>query len=447
MKSVITFAFSPLFAAVILFCGCSRQKPGDASAPEAPAERTYQPLVGTNAFAIMFTDSAKSFADPVAQAFQSLAERKGREFNEALAAETGEKMSASLAKYNAMSQADSMRHFFGLEPEDMKWCLAAFEKFDPTLFLGDSFPTNAVLPHVYEVFYAARPFDLDKTAQAVRDLFKDMCGADAEFSNSWAQASEKMSKVFAVERGEHAGAVAYRFTVTNPETGEKIAGASPIVTTLGGGKLLVLAASEKTLAHVKALYDGEEPAAAADSAVVRELNLPANVHARFVVTGIDELVSALEQAATDSGDVPAGIFGDDSLGDVRLFRFDVGVDAAQTNLFLRAAVEFAKEETAAELAKEAQEGISSAMPLAQMMFAMQPELAFVGQILQTLQVASSGPTVAAGLGLPYAVLEGVDCQKLAQKAAEVKKQASGLPFGLPGSGSGGESVEDDVFDE
>ena len=38
-----------------------------------------------------------------------------------------------------------------------------------------------------------------------------------------------------------------------------------------------------------------------------------------------------------------------------------------------------------------------------MAFAMQPELAFVGQILQTLQVASSGSTLAAGFGLPYAV--------------------------------------------
>ena len=78
MKSVITFALSPLFAAVVLFCGCSRQKPGDGSVPGAPAEKTYQPLVGTNAFAIMFTDSAKSFADPVAQAFQALAERKAK---------------------------------------------------------------------------------------------------------------------------------------------------------------------------------------------------------------------------------------------------------------------------------------------------------------------------------------------------------------------------------
>ena len=49
MKSVITFALSPLFAAVVLFCGCSRQKP--EGAPGAPAEKNYQPLVGTNAFA------------------------------------------------------------------------------------------------------------------------------------------------------------------------------------------------------------------------------------------------------------------------------------------------------------------------------------------------------------------------------------------------------------
>ncbi len=446
MKAVITFAFSSLFAAAAMFCGCSRQKPGDASASEASAEKTYRPLVGTNAFAIMFSDSARSLADPVAQAFQSLAERKAKELNEVLSAETPEKIPASLAKYSSMSQAESIRHFLGLEPEELKWTLAALEKFDPSLLMGDSFPTNAVLPHAYEVCCAARPFDLDKTAHAVRDLLKDMCEADAEFSNSWAQASEEMSKVFAVEREELDGAVAYRFSVTNPETGEKIAGMSPIVTTLGGGKLLVLAVSEKTLAHVKALYDGDEPAAV-DSAIARELNLPENVHARFAVTGIDDLVSALEQAATDSGDVPAGIFGDDSLGDVRLFRFDFGVDAAKTNLFLRAAVDFAKDETAAEIAREAQEGISSAMPLAQMMFTMQPDLAFVGQILQTLQVASSGSTVAAGLGIPYAVLEGIDCQKLAKKIAEAKEKAPKLPFSLPGSGDDGDEAEDGATDE
>ncbi len=446
MKSIVSFSLSMVFAAAVLCVGCSRQKPEGVSGPEA-TERIYRPLVGTNAFAIVFSDGAKSFADPVARAFRTLAERKAREFNAAFLVESGRKMPASLAKYSAMSKAESIRHFFGLEPEDMKWSLAAFEKFDPNLFLGDSFPTNAALPHVYAVCYAARPFDLDKTVQAVRDMFKAMCEADAEVGDVWAQASEEMAKILAVERVEHDGAAAYRFTVSSPETGGKIAEISPIATTLGGGKLLVLATSEKTLAHVKALYEGTEPAAA-DSAVVRELNLPENVHARFAVVGIGDLVSALEQAAVDSGDVPFGMFGGSPFDDVRLFRFDMGVDAAQTNLFLRAAVEFAKEETAAELAKEAQEGIAGAMPLAQMAFAMQPEFAFVGQILQTLQVASSGSTVAVGLGIPYAVVEGVDFRKLAEKAAEAQKQTPNLPFGLPGADANDdEAVEDDVFDE
>ena len=84
------------------------------------------------------------------------------------------------------------------------------------------------------------------------------------------------------------------------------------------------------------------------------------------------------------------------------------------------------------------------MALLQMMLGMKPELAFVGQILQTLQVANSGNTLAAAISIPYSALEALDSRKLAEAIIEAQKSAPALPFNLPGGGN--DDVKDDVFE-
>jgi hypothetical protein len=85
------------------------------------------------------------------------------------------------------------------------------------------------------------------------------------------------------------------------------------------------------------------------------------------------------------------------------------------------------------------------MGLFQMMLGMKPEFAFVSSILQTLEIRSSGNTLAAGFAIPYSAIESIDCGKLAESAAEAKKNAPALPFPLPGAG-GGNKDQDDIFE-
>ena len=442
MKSVIKFAFVTLLAAACVFCGCSKRKAEGGKA--APSEKLYNPLVGTNAFAVVVTDYGKMLGNPLFRVFDELCERKAKEFGEAFKNASDEKVPEALAKYSKMTKAEAVRHFYGIEQSDFKWGMGALEKFDPAA-LAAGFPTNFVAPYAYGVICAAKPLDLDHIVKAYRELFEAACASNAEMSNACAQASATYGKCLSCERVEIDGVPAYRLTVAGPDSGEKIGGIAPVATTICGGKLLVVALSDATLAHVKGLFDGTEPAASAESEIGRELALPNDVLCRVAVRGIDELASALAcakggEAEDEDADKDGGLKPDD----IRSARFDVGFDSSKTNLFLRVATELGDAEEASTFAREAQEGITGSMGLLQMMLGMKPEFAFVGPILQTLEVRSSGNTLAAGIAIPYSALERIDCGKLAESAAEAKKNAPALPFPLPGAG--GDKDQDDIFE-
>jgi hypothetical protein len=274
MKSVIKFAFVTLLAAACLFCGCSKRKTEEGKA--ALAGKSYSPLVGTNAFAVVVTDYGKMLGNPLFRIFNDLCERKAKEFGEAFKDVSDEKVPEALAMYSKMTKDEAVRHFYGIEPSDFKWGMGAFEKFDPAA-LAEGFPTNFVAPHAYGVICAAKPLDIDHIVKAYRELFEAACASNAEMSNACAQASAQYGKCLSCERTEIDGVSAYRLTVTDPDSGEKIGGIAPVATTICDGKLLVVALSDATLAHVKGLFDGTEPAASAESEIGRELALPNDV--------------------------------------------------------------------------------------------------------------------------------------------------------------------------
>ena len=444
MKSVAKFAYMSMLA-VCLFCGCSRGNKGDAG-KSAAAAKAYKPLVGADAFAVAVADYGKMDGDPLLRAFNDLAEKKSKEIGEAVKTDAPEKIPEKLEKYSKMSREDAVRHFYGVEPSDMKWGICALEKFDPAA-IAEGYPTNVIAPHLYAVIHSARPLDLDKTVAAYRELFQALCESSPEASNAVAQASEEYAKCVSCERVELDGVPAYRLALTDPESGEKIGGLSPLATTICDGQLLVFALSDATLAHVKGLYCGTEPAASAESGIGRELAIPNNVFFRLAMTEIDKFAADMEKAK-GCGDTEEESDEDEEDGpvpeDISCARFDVGFDSDKTNLFVRVAADFLKTDDAAKLAKDAQEGISGSMALLQMILGMKPELAFVGQILQTLQVANSGNTLAAGISIPYSAIEAIDSRKLAEMIIEAQKNAPSLPFNLPSGGN--DDVKDDVFE-
>ena len=443
MKSVNKCAYMSMLVAACLFCGCSKGN-ADGVDQGAAVAKTYKPLVGTNAFAVVIADYGKLHSDPLLRAFTDLAEKKSKEISDAIATESPEKIPEKLAKYSEMSRDDAIRHFYGVEPSDIKWSVCALEKFDPVA-IAEGFPTNIVAPHLYAVIHSARALDLDKIVTAYRELFQAVCESSPEASNAVAQATEEYAKFASFKRSEIGGAPAYRMTITNPDSGEKINGIDPLVTTICDGKLLVFAISDGTLEHVKGLYGGTEPSASSDSSIGRELAIPNNVLLRLAVADIDKLAADMEKVKDDDGEEDDNEDDDDAPDpdDISCARFDVGFDSDKTNLFLRAATDFLKADDAARLAKEAQEGITGSMALVQMVLGMKPELDFVGQIVQTIQVANSDNTLAAGLSIPYSALEAIDSRKLAEVIIESQKSTPTLPINLPG---GNDDVEDDVFE-
>ena len=442
MKSVNKFACMSILVAAYLFCGCSKCNK-DGAGQCASVAKTYKPLVGTNAFAVVVADYGKMLADPLLLAFNDLAEKKSKEIGEAIKGKSPETVPEKLAKYSEMSRDDAIRHFYGVEPSDIKWGVGAIEKFDPVA-LAEGYPTNVVAPHVYAVIHSSRSLDIDNIVAAYRELFQAVCESSPEASNAVAQASEEYAKCASFKRIEIDGVPAYRLTIADPDTGDKIGGVAPLATTICEGKLLVFAFSDDTLTHVKGLYGGTEPCASAESAIGRELSIPGNVLLRMAVTGIDDFAAAVKKCCKEEDD---GEEEEDDGGpapeDINCARFDVGFDSDKTNLFIRAAADFIKADEAAKLAKEAQEGITGSMALVQMMLGMKPELAFVGQIIQTLQVANSGNTLAAGIAIPYSAIESIDCGKLAEMIIEAQKSTPTLPINLPG---GKDDVKDDVFE-
>ena len=296
MKSVTKFAYMSMLVAACLFCGCSRGNKSDAGKSVAAA-KAYKPLVGADAFAVVVADYGKMHADPLLRAFNDLAEKKSKEIGEAVKADAPEKIPEKLEKYSKMSREDAIRHFYGVEPADIKWGVGALEKFDLATF-AEGYPTNVVAPHLYAVIHSARPFDLDKTVAAYKELFQAVCESSPEVSNAVAQASEDYAKCISCERVELDGAPAYRLAITDPESGEKIGGLTPLATAICDGKLLVFALSEATLAHVKGLYCGTEPSASAESGVGRELAIPNNVLFRLAMTEVDKFAADLEKAKT-----------------------------------------------------------------------------------------------------------------------------------------------------
>ena len=443
MKSVDKFAYVSILVAAGLFCGCSKCDKGGAGQC-ATVSKTYKPLVGTNAFAVVVSDYGKMHGDPLLRAFNDLADKKSKEIGEAIQTDAPEKIPEKLKKYSEMSREEVVRHFYGVEPADLKWGVGALEKFDPVA-LAEGYPTNIVAPHLYAVIHSARPLDLDKIVAAYRELFQAVCESSPEASNAVAQASEEYAKCISLKRDEIDGTPAYRLTIADPDSGKEVNGVAPLATTICDGKLLVFALSDATLAHVKGLYCGTEPSAPADSAIGRELAIPDNVLFRMAVTGIDEFAAALEKISEEEDDGEEADDGDEGPApdDISCARFDFGFDSDKTNLFIRAAADFIEADEAAKLAKEAQEGITGSMALIQIMLGMKPELAFVGQIIQTIQVANSGSTLAAGISIPYSAIEAIDSRKLAEAIIEAQKNTPTLPISLPG---GNDDVEDDVFE-
>ncbi len=124
MKSVNKFAYVSILVAAGLFFGCSKCDKGGAGQCAA-ASKTYKPLVGTNAFAVVVSDYGKMHADPLLRVFNDLAEKKSKEIGEAVKNSSPEALPEKLAKYSEMSQEEVIRHFYGIEPADLKWGVGA----------------------------------------------------------------------------------------------------------------------------------------------------------------------------------------------------------------------------------------------------------------------------------------------------------------------------------
>ena len=442
-KSAFTITTSLLLGALVFAGGCcGKKKQGCAARPDGAKAAAVVPHIGTNALAVIYQDYAKSGRSTAVTAFTALLERKQREFNAAVLEAGGTNTyPEAVRKYTEMTADEMFRFIYGVDRSELKWHVGVLEKFSPDIF-DDEVAGEITLPNFYSASYSAKPLDLDRAVKAGEEIRKAFIASDPALSNAFSTIAE----VISAERFESEGTCAFRISVCNPVTKEKLGGVAPVVTTLCDGHLVVLASSEGTLEKVRGLYAGKEPEAPADSAIARELDLPANVLFRLAVPELGKFLADIEKDEDDDDDKDGKDDGEDDDGefkpeDVKSFRLELAVDDASTNLFFRAAAELSKEEIAQMAVDEVSKGVSSATTMLPMLALAKPELSFLAPLVQGVTASRSGGTAAVGISIAYATLEAVDAKALARLAAEAEALKGALP-----AGGGSDDDDENIFE-
>ncbi len=434
-KSAFTVTTALLFGALVFAGGCcGKKEPGCAAKTDEAKAAALVPHIGTNAFAIIYQDYAKSGRSTAVNAFTTLLERKQREFNAAVI-EAGRTNTCpeAVKKYTEMTSDEMFRFVYGVEKGDLKWQVGVLENFSPDIFDSED-AGDISLPNFYSATYSAKPFDLDRAWKAGEEIRTAFMASDPAISNAFCSISE----VISAERVESDGACAFRISVFNPVTKEKLGNIAPVFTTLCDGRLLVLASSEGMLERVRGLYSGKEPDAPADSVLARELDLPENVLSRVVVPELGKFLAVI--GADDDGDDEADD-GEFKPEDMKSFRLEFAVDDAATNLFFRAATELSKEELAQMAVEEIKKGLASATVMLPMLALAKPELSFLPSFVQGITASNNGATAAVGISIAYATLEAIDAKALARLAAEAEALKGALP-----SGGGSDDDDENIFE-
>ena len=437
-KPAFTFTTSLLMGALVFAGGCCGEKLRCAAENGGAKTAAVVPHVGTNAFAILYQDYTKSERSTAVNAFTDLLERKQREFNDAVSETRDVKLPEAVSKYTEMTSDEMFRSLYGIETGDLKWHVGVLDKFSPDIFDGED-ADDISLPDFYSATYAAKPFDLDRAWKVGEEIRTAFMASDPAISNAFCSIAE----VISAERFESDGACAFRISVFNPATKEKLVNIAPVVTTLCEGRLLVLASSEGMLEKVRGLYAGEEPDAPADSPFARELDLPENVLFRMAVPELGKFLAELDADGDDDGESEDGEADDDELGpeSVKSLRLELAADDATTNLFFRVAAELPNEDMAKQVVDDINMSFSSAATMLPVLAMAKPELSFLPSLCEGFKTSSVGSTAALGISIAYSTLEAIDFKALARLAAEAEALKGALP-----AGDGSDDDDENIFE-
>ena len=440
-KPAFTFTTFLLLGALVFAGGCRGEKTTCVARNAGAKAVAVVPHVGTNAFAVIYQDYTKSERSAAVNAFTALLERKQREFNDAVSETRGDvTLPEAVRKYTDMTSDEMFRFIYGVEASDLKWNVGVLEKFSPDIFDSED-PEDFSLPNFSSVTYAAKPFDLDRAWKAGMEVRTAFMASDPAISNAFCSLAE----AFSAERFESDGVCAFRISVINPVTKEKLDNIAPVVTTLCDGRLLVFASSEEMLEKVRGLYAGKEPDAPADSAFARELDLPESVLFRLAIPELGKFLAELDDGDDDdeADDDDDDAAGDDELDpeDVKSLRLELAADDATTNLFFRVAAELANEGLAKQVVDDVNSGFASAAAMLPMLAMARPDLSFLPSLIQGFKTSSVGSTAAFGISIAYATLEAIDFKALARLAVEADALKNALP-----SGGGDDDDDDNIFE-
>ena len=410
--------FLPLLATV-LFSGCFLGIKREVVIDWAPKE--YEPLVTTNTIAVCYGDGARLLNTPARREFHDFIDQAGLQFQEGVKEAAGEAVAAELANGLNENPATFLKDMTGLEESDVKWTLTGVENFRIDLSDLDAIAEKGIdFPRVYAAVHTSKPLDVERAAGNIKAFIEKSFAEDgAEGTNALAE----VRKVIRVEKTDYRGAVAYRLRVDNEEFAKYLHGFAPVVTTMPGGYLTVMATSEELLDEVWGLYNGDIPAAPADSAIAKELQIPDDVVCRFAFPAIGDFIRSHltdELAASVADDELASGF----LNEIVALRYDSGAMPDSPVLFERLAVDFASEATAANIAESIRAAYNVAAGFVQIGLAERPELAFVTKILQGIQIANSGNTCVVAVPVKLEDLKGVDFKALGRSAAECLPEAN-----------------------
>lgn len=404
------YAFIAVVATGLVLAGCSKpvQK-------EKPATKVYSPLVTENTLMVVYEEPGKLYDSEFKKDFLNILEQKAKDYKDGVLEVLPKSLPENLEKWSSMGRKESTKKLLGIELDEIKWQLCAVEKFS----IPDDIENEGIdCPRFYAVICSDKRVDIDLFVKNYGDIISSAFNAEPGLSNQ----IDRVKGAFKTDRSADGDTVTYKFSLALPEFAEKLRGLEPVLTTIEDGHLMVFASSDAVLADVQSLYSGTIPAAADDSAIMKELSIPDEVIQRVSIPEIGSFLRSV---------VPSNIldaaYSNEDAGEyaksVEGLRCDFGIDEMAASMFFRIAVDFGDVKTVTELADMATAGINTIAGLVQMLTANQPDLAFVPKLINNIKCGASDKTFAIGLGITKADLSEISFKRIGKLAAEAQQAA------------------------
>ncbi|MGI6494669.1 MAG: hypothetical protein ACOX5G_01005 [Kiritimatiellia bacterium] len=361
----------------------------------------YKPLIPQGTVLASVSHDRQFRDNPVLQGIRQASDELQKKQYDELWTEWGENapLTPELARVLSMNSPQLIQYLCG-ENADIEWMLLTVGASGLLNNDDDSFS----VPPAALVICLNQPLDLADPLAKIRKLAEDQWNSLDEQDKTFEEALENFFQEMEWESGIRISETTYqertalRVTIKDSEIEGNIEGLSPILATIGDGRLIALAVNERHLDELSELYAGRLPALDATTPLAKEMALPNDVYSRAAIADIPRVMRKFLSASQWENFTEA-MEEDEEIGpyilSTQTLRLDVALDSASMSMVFRVEVDMDSEDRASSLGYLAQAGKSALSMGAQMLSAQNRELAFLADWVGNLDCGNRGKTTFA----------------------------------------------------